>query len=574
MMGPPGPENGSAEMAGDPSFRIGKILQGRYRIVSRIASGGMGSVYRGERLGLGRPVAIKFLHAAMARDPQVMKRFEREAQAMSRLAHPNCIAVLDFGVDELPYLVMDLVHGAPLRATIDAGVVAPRRALKIARQLLSALSHAHAQGIVHRDIKPENVVLEATPGLHDHVRVLDFGLAKMMGSESGLTVGMAIGTPNYMAPEQTREGSVDHRADLYAVGIVLYEMLTGKKPFDSTELGEVFLKQLGMPMPRLRDTAPAAGFSAELDAVIQRAADKDPERRFPDADTMNAALEAVPEAMATPGPAVASALLASELKAGPPAAAATPPPPAVDATIQEPMTAKLAAAMLPTSPPLPAVPRLAGLTSHPLRLAAVSAVVSALLVALGAALFLPGKPAPAHRPAAAPVTPGAAASGGPGKAAEAPAPSASGAPDEAAGAAPATRPPGGRPTSARAAAPVKRPVSGAHAAEGPAAQARALFEARRWSEGLDAYRAAIKLDPARRGDKTLVRPLIASLDSDSKGERAAFLRELGGPARPLLREAARSHPNPRVRARAAELSRPASPPSPGPPKKRPFLRWL
>ena len=111
--------------------------------------------------------------------------------------------------------------------------MAPRRAIKIARQMLSALGHAHAQGIIHRDIKPENIVLEATPGLTDHVRILDFGLAKLMGSDSGLTVGMAIGTPNYMAPEQTREGTVDFRADLYAVGIVLFEMLTGKKPFDS-----------------------------------------------------------------------------------------------------------------------------------------------------------------------------------------------------------------------------------------------------------------------------------------------------------------------------------------------------
>jgi eukaryotic-like serine/threonine-protein kinase len=571
MMGPPGPDENSAQTASDPHDRIGKILQGRYRIVSRIASGGMGSVYRGERLGLGRPVAIKFLHATMARDPQVMKRFEREAQAMSRLAHPNCIAVLDFGVDELPYLVMDLVHGDPLRATIEeVGVLAPRRALKIARQLLSALSHAHAQGIIHRDIKPENVLLEATPGLRDHVRVLDFGLAKMMGSDSGLTVGMAIGTPNYMAPEQMHEGPVDHRADLYAAGIVLYEMLTGKKPFDSAEVGEVFLKQMGMPMPRLREVAPAAGFSAELEAIVLRAADKDPAQRFPDADAMNAALEAVPEALATPGPVVANELLAPALLAPPPVAA--PPPPKVsapDATIQESMTAKLAAAVLPTSPPLPAVPRLGGLIAHPLRLAAVSAVASALLVALGAALFLPRRPAPGAAPApAARATPNAAA------AARAPETVAA---DPIGTRAQAAAPAGVGPAAARAAAPAKRPLSGPRAAEEPAAQARAMFEARRWSEGMEAYRAAIKLDPARRGDKTLVRPLIASLDSDGRGDRAAFLRQLGAPARPLLREAARSHPNPRVRARAAELTRTAA--TPGPPsapakRSRPFLRWL
>ena len=147
----------------------------------------MGSVYRGERLGLGRSVAVKFLHASMARDPQVMKRFELEAQAMSRLAHPNCVAVLDFGVDELPYLVMDFVAGrAAADAAIERGAAAAAAgACKIARQMLSALGHAHAQGIIHRDIKPENIVLEATPGLTDHVRILDFGLAKLMGSDSG-----------------------------------------------------------------------------------------------------------------------------------------------------------------------------------------------------------------------------------------------------------------------------------------------------------------------------------------------------------------------------------------------------
>jgi hypothetical protein len=134
------------------------------------------------------------------------------------------------------------------------------------------------------------------------VRILDFGLAKLMGSDSGLTMGMAVGTPNYMAPEQTREGTVDLRADLYAVGIVLFEMLTGKKPFDSTEMGEVFLKQLGMPPPRLREVKPEARFSPALEAVVLRAMQKAPNDRFPDADAMSQALEQVPEANATPGP--------------------------------------------------------------------------------------------------------------------------------------------------------------------------------------------------------------------------------------------------------------------------------
>ena len=264
------PAPAAQEDAQDP--RVGQVLQGRYRIIQRIAAGGMGAVYKGERLGLGRPVAIKFLHAALARDPQVMKRFEVEAQAMSRLAHPNCIAVTDFGVDELPYLVMDFVQGAPLRTIIDEqGPLSPRRAIKIASQLLAALGHAHSLGIIHRDMKPENVVLDSTPGLADHARILDFGLAKLLGNDSGLTVGMAVGTPNYMAPEQTREGPVDGRADLYAVGIVLFEMLTGAKPFDATDVGEVFLRQIAMPPPKLRAFRPQMAFSAELESVVLKA---------------------------------------------------------------------------------------------------------------------------------------------------------------------------------------------------------------------------------------------------------------------------------------------------------------
>ena len=194
-------------------------------MVELIAHGGMGAVYRGERLGLGRQVAIKFLRTTFARDPNVRRRFELEAEAMSRLSHPNCIGVLDFGVEELPYLVMDLVLGEELRDIIDRGPLPIVRALRIGRQVLAALAHAHERGIVHRDIKPENIVLEQGSGLEDHARILDFGLAKLLGSDFGLTMGIAVGTPNYMAPEQAGEGGVDGRTDLYAAGIVLVEML-------------------------------------------------------------------------------------------------------------------------------------------------------------------------------------------------------------------------------------------------------------------------------------------------------------------------------------------------------------
>ncbi len=541
------------EFANPADPRVGKVLQGRYSILGRIASGGMGSVYRGERLGLGRIVAVKFLHASMARDPHVMKRFEVEARAMSRLAHPNCIAVLDFGVDELPYLVMDYVQGAPLRDAVERGPMVPRRAIKIARQLLSALGHAHAQGIIHRDIKPENIVLEATPGLTDHVRILDFGLAKLMGSDSGLTMGMAVGTPNYMAPEQTREGTVDFRADLYAVGIVLFEMLTGKKPFDSTEIGEVFLKQLGMPAPRLREVKPEARFSAALEAVVLRAMQKAPNDRFPDAEAMSQALEQVPEANATPGPE------AVVIPPGPPAEAtvlqltppplfsgehtspdAAPPEMALPAPAVSPIGEE---ARAPVAAPVPLRRRRRTGAAPTRRSTWVGlAVVGAMMAVALAVGFRPRQP-PAKQPErAASATKsgsGHSASRAPATPAATPARTSAPAPAEKRSA-PEARTTVAR--SARSAGRNQRPGANAGAA---AAQAREHFEARRWGPGIESFRTAARLEPARKSDRTLLNPLIASLDTDSKGERAAFLKELGPAARPALRDAARSHPNAR-----------------------------
>jgi serine/threonine-protein kinase len=525
-------------------------------------------------------VAIKFLHPSMARDPQIMKRFEVEARAMSRLAHPNCIAVLDFGVDELPYLVMDYVQGAPLRVAVEQGALAPRRAIKIARQVLAALGHAHAQGIIHRDIKPENIVLDASAGLTDHVRILDFGLAKLMGSDSGLTVGMAIGTPNYMAPEQTREGTVDGRADLYAVGIVLFEMLTGTKPFDSTDVGEVFLKQLGMPAPRLREVRPAAGFSAELEAVVLRAMQKAPVDRFLDAEAMSLALEGVPEANATPGPA------AVVIRPGPPDATLlqhTPPPlfsgeytspdavpPGAQAAA--PPEAPLAAPAVAPAP-APARParrrRPTGDTAKRPSVVGFAVVGSALALALAIG-FRPRGPATPSKPA--PTTQSRRDSGGHASASRPsagnPTTAGSGGDRASAGGGAERSSADSRGRSARTASRGPRPTASA-----AAAQARDHFEARRWGPGMESFRTAVRLEPARKSDRTLLNPLIASLDTDTKGERAAFLKELGPAARPALRQAARSHPNAKVRARAADLVD-GTPTRPAAPRKKPFLKWL
>ena len=389
--------------------RIGRVLQDRYRITGRIAAGGMGIVYRAERLGLGRIVAIKFLHASMARDPSIQRRFEIEAQAMSRLCHPNCIGVLDFGVDDLPYVVIDYVEGKPLDEVLEKGPLPARRAVRIARQILAALAHAHAQGIVHRDIKPENVVLEGTAGLEDHVRILDFGLAKLMGSDFGLTVGVAVGTPNYMAPEQMSEGPIDGRADLYAAGIVLFELLTGRKPFEAEELGEIFLKHLGAPPPKLREVAPERRFSAGLEALILRAMAKRPADRFASAEAMAAALDEVPESYATPGPE--TVLGHAPTRAAAAVSPVIPHAPAgpehlTDATVpwSSSRLLPLAGQVIPARKDTPAAGRELAwrrwFFERPFRLAVASGLGSAMLAGAMVAVGFSGRPVRGHGPAA------------------------------------------------------------------------------------------------------------------------------------------------------------------------------
>src|SRR5499426_326621 len=287
-----------SEEPAPPDPRVGSTLQGRYRILAPIASGAMGVVYKGERVQLGRPVAVKFLHPWIAAQKAFLSRFENEAKAMSRLSHPNCVSVIDFGVEGSPYLVMDFVTGRTLRELMQEGRLPPARAMRLAQQLLAGLAHAHDQGIVHRDLKPENLILSDEAGLKEHLRILDFGLAKLRDGPQ-MTAGMAVGTPSYMSPEQSgAEGTIDARTDLYTVGIVLFEMLSGRKPFQSENVGEVILMQREAPPPRLRATAPDAAYSVELDALIDKAMSKLPEDRFQTAADFAAALASTPEGKA------------------------------------------------------------------------------------------------------------------------------------------------------------------------------------------------------------------------------------------------------------------------------------
>jgi serine/threonine-protein kinase len=281
--------------------RIGAVLGGRYRITTLLGEGGMGLVYRGERLQLGKPVAIKFLHSPYARSPKFVARFEREARAMSKLSHPHCVSVIDFGVQDAPYIVMDFVTGHTLRELLDDGAtILPPRALSIVRQVLFGLAHAHAEGVVHRDIKPGNIMLGELTGIGDHVRIFDFGLAKLHDSEADGDVSAAhvVGTPAYMAPEQARADKIDQRVDLYATGVLLFELLTGEKPFQADDAYTVLMMQRDKAPPLLRSVRP--DFSTELEAVVSRALEKDVSKRFQNAAEFVAALEAVPETTGRP----------------------------------------------------------------------------------------------------------------------------------------------------------------------------------------------------------------------------------------------------------------------------------
>lgn len=284
--------------ASDPL--IGRKLDGRYEVLGRLGEGGAGVVYRGRQAHLGRLVAIKVLHQDTAASPEWRSRFEREARALSVLAHPNVVPVTDSGIDSgVPFLVMELLQGKTLGDLIKEGPLPLWRALDIARQTLRGLAFAHGKGIVHRDLKPANVFLQALPDQDDHVRLLDFGMVKFLeGSSSRTTaevtrVGAVIGTPAYMSPEQIKGAPVDARTDVYAAGVLLFELLAGRRPFVADSPEGYIHAHLTQPVPSLAKLRPGVARAAAFQAVIERAMTKIPAGRFKDADAMLAALEDV-----------------------------------------------------------------------------------------------------------------------------------------------------------------------------------------------------------------------------------------------------------------------------------------
>jgi eukaryotic-like serine/threonine-protein kinase len=507
----------------------GEILDKRYEIVARIAEGAMGVVYRGVRLKLDRAVAIKVMHHTLPDVSDARKRFEREARLMARLEHPHCVSLVDYGVHKgKPYVVMQLVTGRDLFDVLaEQRRFDPQRAADVMCQVLSGLAHAHEQNIIHRDIKPANIMITPKAPLGVHARILDFGLARMLGSSTSTSNGVAVGSPSYMAPEQCRGDELDARVDIYACGVVLFEMLTGHKPFIADEPIAIIKQQLEEPPPRLADVTP--GDYGALEAVVARALAKAPRDRYPSAVAMAEALAA---AVAThAGPDATARLGAASTRELP---VVSREPPARRSRLAGWLLALVAlgAAGMFAWPLLER--ELAG-EDEPVRDAAVIVVASPInatleataldATALDAAVLVDAPPPP--RPA-----------------------------DEIVAKAKQLAVDG----KVSAALDQLRHASQIYpeSAQLPLLAGKLAMGELHFSEGIMSFRAAIKLDPAVRTDPELVHAAILAftITPSVDAELARFVTELGAAAWPELDEIAKSHPSPAVRARAARLRGP------------------
>lgn len=282
---------------------VGQTVDARYAIEGILGEGGMGTVYRTKHVVLARALALKVLRSDLAQEADLAARFLQEAQATAAIKHPNVVSITDFGrlPDARPYFVMELLSGRTLAAMIKAGgALPPRDAARVAIAIAEGLEAAHQAGVVHRDMKPENVFLLHAPSdtkKDGDLRVVDFGAAMMAGATRLTKAGIVFGTPHYMSPEQAAGKSVDHRADIYALGIILYEMITGRVPFEGdTYMGVLTQHMFVAPRPPSELVPELSGKLGALEGVVLRALEKDPAARFATmrelADAISAAVEA------------------------------------------------------------------------------------------------------------------------------------------------------------------------------------------------------------------------------------------------------------------------------------------
>ncbi len=352
----------------------GTLIDGRFRIDSHLATGGMGEVYRAEHVHLKRAVALKLLRRSLLADPESWTRFEREAQLVSRLENAHIVRVFDFGrtEDQQLFLAMEYVDGDTLDVRLAKGPLEPRAAVEILTQVLEGLGEAHALGVVHRDLKPANIILGRRRDGGERAKILDFGIARLSDKATGkaarLTqLGVVVGTPAYLAPEQALADELDHRTDIYALGCVAYELLTGRPPFVAAELRKVVSAHLTANPEPLEKLVPALAKHARLNAAVLKALAKEKERRFQNVTEFK---DALLDALARPGAAAVEVLVpsastpwpppaqeVSEWQAAPEAAPASTAPSAVVQPADDffsnmgPSTARPAAAVRQSPPP-------------------------------------------------------------------------------------------------------------------------------------------------------------------------------------------------------------------------------
>jgi serine/threonine protein kinase, bacterial len=272
------------------------LLDGRYRIATKIATGGTSTVYRGLDTRLDRPVALKVMDSRYAGDQQFLTRFQLEARTVARLKDPGLVAVYDQGLDARhPFLVMELIEGGTLRELlIERGPMPPHAVAAVLRPVLGGLAAAHRAGLVHRDVKPENVLISD----EGDVKIVDFGLVRAVAAAGITSTSVILGTAAYLSPEQVRDGNTNPRSDVYAVGIVAYELLTGRTPFSGDSALSVAYQRLDTDVP-----APSTvidGVPEQFDELVRRATARDPADRYADALDMGVELEAIVDELALP----------------------------------------------------------------------------------------------------------------------------------------------------------------------------------------------------------------------------------------------------------------------------------
>ena len=285
-------------------------LDGRYRLVTLLKTGGMGEIYAAEHIHTQRRVAVKILREPWCRDRVTHERFRREAQGTSRIFHEHVVEILDFGVsaEGTCYLVMELLYGEDLHTTLRRERRLPlRRAANILLQICAGLGAAHEAGIVHRDLKPGNCFRAGFRGVEDFIKLVDFGIAKRLPVEDNsddpplTTAGSVLGTIFYMPPEQASGGQIDHRADVYAAGVLFYQLVSGRLPFRGRSLDETFRLILVEDPPSIQSVAPELELPAMLDALLRRALAKSPESRFQSMAELAAAISALLRSLPQPG---------------------------------------------------------------------------------------------------------------------------------------------------------------------------------------------------------------------------------------------------------------------------------